>query len=208
MEPFTILKGIAAPYMRENVNTDLIIRVNRLLSLPRDALGPWAFEAARYHEDGTENPDFVLNKPAYRSASIMLGGPNFGCGSSREHAVWALWAFGIRAVVAPSFGDIFYSNCFQVGVLPVELPLDIVTELAAAAEELGAVGEFTVDLETQTLTSPTGRTFDFVTPPYHRTSLLKGLDSIGTTLLHEQEIAAFQNRDRAARPWVYRQENA
>ena len=145
MEPFTVLKGVAAPLMRQNVDTDVIIRIERLIEFGRKELGPYAFESWRYRPDGSENPDFLLNQEPYRNAKILLNGLNFGCGSSREGAVWALLCKGIRCVVAPSFGDIFFGNCFQNGVLPIILPLETVEGMADEARANPA-GEFTVDL--------------------------------------------------------------
>src|SRR5581483_5845068 len=147
MQAFTVLEGAAAPLMRTNINTDIIIRIERLRDFEGSQLGPYAFESWRYKRDGSEDPAFVLNKPPYREAKILIAGDNFACGSSREAAVWALQAFGIRAVIAPSFGPIFYSNCFQNGVLPVVLPARIVEELAAEVEATQGKGRVKVDLE-------------------------------------------------------------
>ena len=179
--------------------------INRLIGHKRGELGPYCFEAWRYALDGRENSEFVLNQPRYREAKVLLAGDNFGCGSSREHAVWSLADFGFRCIIAPSFGDIFYWNCFQNGVLPIRLPDDQVKELAA---EIEAAEEplVTVDLETQTIRMPSGREVTFKTDPERRDALLEGLDEIGMTLKLDAQIRAQQNRDRESRPWIYRRE--
>lgn len=202
MEPFRTLTGAAAPLMRQNVDTDVIIRIEPLISLERSALGPHALASWRYGPDGAELPDFVLNQAPYREAPILLAGENFGCGSSREGAVWALAGRGIRCVIAPGFGDIFYGNCFQNGVLPVTLPL---AEVDAMADEARADpgSAFTVDLGKSTVTMPSGRSVPFRIDPQRREMLLEGLDQIGLTRRREAEIAAFQARDRVLRPWIY-----
>ena len=202
-EKFTVLTGVAAPLLRHNIDTDVIIRIERLVGLPPDQLGPYALEALRFRADGSEDPDFVLNRPAYRDSSILLAGDNFGCGSSREHAVWALWGRGIRAVIAPSFGDIFFSNCFQSGMLPVTLPIETIREIAEEVEASPGNARVTVDLASREIISPTGRRIPFQIDSTRRQQLLAGLDEIGTTLLREPEIAAFQSRDGKNRPWIY-----
>ena len=157
MEKFTVLTAVAAPLLRPNINTDILIRIERLMYVPRGQLAKYCFEAWRYLPDGSEDPDFVLNKPAYRGAKILIGGPNFACGSSREAAVWSLWDFGFRCVIAPSFGDIFFNNCFQNGMLPIVLPADVVAELgeeAARAGEGANGAPFTIDLEQQLISRP------------------------------------------------------
>ena len=207
MQPFRILRGVAAPLMRQNVDTDVIIRVERLISLERDALGPWAFESWRYTPDGAERPDFLLNQEPYRTAPILLAADNFGCGSSREGAVWALAGQGIRCVVAPSFGDIFYGNCFQNGVLPVALPREEVDRMAEEARA-DPPGIWTVDLEAKAITTPAGRRIAFAIDPQRREMLLEGLDQIGLTRRREDEIDAFQARDRRERPWIYFERSA
>jgi len=199
MEKFTKMTGVAAPLMRANIDTDVVIRIERLINLEQSELGSYAFEAWRYLPDGGEAPDFVLNQPAYRNASILIAGRNFGCGSSREGAVWALAAIGMRAVIAPSFGPIFYNNCFQNGVLPVILDEDVVVGLADQADG----SRYGIDLEAQTITDPAGADISFEVPPLKREALLQGLDAIAATLLRESEIAAFQERDRLRRPWIY-----
>jgi 3-isopropylmalate/(R)-2-methylmalate dehydratase small subunit len=201
MDKFTVLKGLAAPLMLANVDTDAIIRMERLSRLDRGELGRWAFESLRYLPDGSENPQFLLNQPPWRSASILLAAENFGCGSSRETAVWALWELGVRCVIAPSFGDIFYGNCFQNAMLPVRLPAAEVESIAAEVKSGGR--EISVDLVAQHVVTASGRTFVFDIEPGRRKSLLEGLDAIGVTLTYAADIARFQARDRARRPWLY-----
>ncbi|MSO75795.1 MAG: 3-isopropylmalate dehydratase small subunit [Alphaproteobacteria bacterium] len=203
MTMFTVLEGVAAPLLRENVDTDTVIRIERLVSLEKVDLGHWAFETLRYRKDGSDNPDFVLNQPRYRGARILLAGRNFGCGSSREGAVHAILGMGIRCVIAPSFGDIFFSNCFQNGVLPIVLPQAEIDKLAEEARESAAGGAFAVDLEAQEIRTPGQRTVSFATDPNRRRALLQGLDPIATTLQRDGDIESFQQRDRQARPWIY-----
>jgi 3-isopropylmalate/(R)-2-methylmalate dehydratase small subunit len=198
--PFTVVSG-SAPYLpRANIDTDVIIRIERLTSLPKEQLGPYAMEALRYRADGSDDPDFILNRPRFRGAPILLAGDNFGCGSSREGAVWALQGIGVRCVVASSFGDIFYSNCFQNGVLPIRLPAPEVEALAAACAD-GA--PLTVDLERRVLIAPSGARTAFTIDPLRREALLHGLDDIGLTLRDEACIRAWQQADRAQRPWAW-----
>ena len=200
MPPLTVVSG-AAPYLpRANVDTDVIIRIDRLTSLPKEQLGLYAMEALRYRADGSDDPDFILNRPIFRGAPILLAGENFGCGSSREGAVWALQGIGVRCVVAPSFGDIFYSNCFQNGVLPIRLPAPEVEALAAACAD-GA--PLTVDLERRMLVAPSGAQTAFTIDPLRREALLHGLDDIGLTLRDDALIRAWQQADRAQRPWAW-----
>jgi len=201
MEKFTVLKGVAAPLMLANVDTDVIIRMERLSRLDRGELGPWAFESLRYLPDGSENPQFLLNQAPWRGARILLAAENFGCGSSRETAVWALWDMGVRCVIAPSFGDIFYGNCFQNGMLPLRLPAAEVEALAAEARS-GAT-EITVDLVERRVSTASGRAIAFDIEPGRRETLLEGLDAIGVTLTYAADIARFQTRDRIERPWLY-----
>jgi 3-isopropylmalate/(R)-2-methylmalate dehydratase small subunit len=203
MEAFTVLEGVAAPLLRPNINTDIIIRIERLRDYDGAALAPYAFESWRYRRDGSEDPAFVLNKPQYRDARIMIGGENFACGSSREAAVWALKAFGIRCVIAPSFGSIFYSNCFQNGVLPVVLPAKVVEEIAAEVEGTQGKGKVSIDLKRCVVTSPSGKETPFTVDALLREGMLEGLDQIALTRAREPQIAAFQARDRAAHPWLY-----
>ena len=203
MKAFTVLEGVAAPLLRPNINTDIIIRIERLRDLDRDELGPYAFESWRYRRDGTEDPAFVLNKPQYREARIMIGGENFACGSSREAAVWALQSFGIRCVIAPSFGPIFFTNCFQNGVLPVVVPAKVVDDLAAEVEATQGKGKVTIDLERCVVVSPSGKEAPFTIDALLRQAMLDGLDQIELTRAREPQIAAFQARDRASYPWIY-----
>ena len=201
MEKFTVLTAQAAPLLRANINTDVIIRIERLIYLPKEELGRYCFEAWRYLPDGSEAPDFVLNQPAYRQARILLAGENFACGSSREAAVWSMWAMGYRCVIAPSFGDIFFNNCFQNGLLPIVLPAPILADLAA--EAVAGVADFTVDLVRGEIVTPSGRRVPFEVDEARRQALLDGLDEIGMTLLRAGEISEFQAQDRADRPWIY-----
>jgi 3-isopropylmalate/(R)-2-methylmalate dehydratase small subunit len=202
MEKFTRLTGIAAPLMRPNIDTDVIIPIDDCVSVPRAEQGRCAFRAWRYLADGSDNPGFVLNRPPFCDAVILLAGINFGCGSSREPAVWALMGLGIRAIIAPSFGDIFYNNCFQNGVLPIMLPED--TARAIAAEVEAAPDEpMTVDLENCIITNARGLRISFSVDETRRCALLEGLDEIGMTLKREARIAAWQDSDRIRRPWVY-----
>ncbi|WP_405539370.1 3-isopropylmalate dehydratase small subunit [Streptomyces sp. NBC_00075] len=203
MERFTSLTAIAAPMLRQNVDTDLIIRIDRLIGSRRVDLGQFCLEALRYRPDGTNDPGFILNRTPYDRAEILLAGPNFGCGSSREPAVWALMDMGFRAVVAPSFGDIFHNNCFQNGLLPVVLPAPAIEVLAGDTAPDPARRLVTVDLLRQEVTSPGGRAYPFSVDPLQRQGLLEGLDSVGLTLRREDDIAAFQKRDRHERPWAY-----
>jgi 3-isopropylmalate/(R)-2-methylmalate dehydratase small subunit len=200
MQAFTKVVGPAAPLLRQNVDTDVIIRIERLTELKPANLGRHAFEVLRYRPDGSENPDFILNQPAFRNAPILIAGRNFGCGSSREAAVWALMGIGLRAVLAESFGDIFFSNCFQNGMLPVVLPGATIERLAQAAAG-GASVE--VDLVRNVVVAPDGEVIPFEVDPQRREALLEGLDEIGRTIKRNAEIDAWQQRDRAARPWVW-----
>jgi 3-isopropylmalate/(R)-2-methylmalate dehydratase small subunit len=199
MEPFVRVTGRAAPLLRPNVDTEVMIRVDRLIGAPPGGLGRWLFEAWRYDAEGRERPDFELNDPRFRGASVLLAGANFGCGSSREGAVWALRDYGFRAVVAPSFGDIFESNCFQNGILPVRLPQQ---EVDAIAAELDAGGELTVDLAECAVTTPSGRRVAFAISGERREALLEGLDEIGLTLRLDGAIRAYQARELQLRPWL------
>lgn len=200
MQPFTVVTG-AAPYLpRTNLDTDVIIRIEWLAELARDELGRYAMEALRYLPDGSEDASFILNQPAFRGAPFLLAGENFGCGSSREGAVWALQGIGVRCVIAPSFGDIFFSNCFQNGVLPIRLPAATVESLAGACSN-GA--PLRVDLMQCTLTTPTGAVISFSIDPMRREGLLNGLDDIGLTLKDDALICAWQQEDRRRRPWAW-----
>ena len=201
MQSFTTVSGAAAPLMRDNIDTDVIIRIERLTGTTRESMAEWAFEALRYQPDGSDNPDFVLNQPPFQHAPILVAGANFGCGSSREGAVWALMGMGLRCVVAPSFGDIFFNNCFQNGMLPVRLPPEDVARLAAACA--GGNARVTVDLHRQVVVFPHGEEVAFEIEALRRDAMLEGLDEIGLTLKHAAAIAAFQQRDRLARPFVW-----
>jgi 3-isopropylmalate/(R)-2-methylmalate dehydratase small subunit len=202
MDIFTTVTGPAVPLMRANIDTDVIIRIDRLTALPKDALGQHALESLRYRANGTADrqldPDCVLNDPRFAAAPILLAGANFGCGSSREGAVWALQGMGVRCVIAPSFGDIFFNNCFQNGVLPIRMAPTQVDALAALAAGGAAL---TVDLGQQLLHLPDGSVWTFHVEPLRRESLLQGLDEIGLTLQHMPAIDAWESADRAARPW-------
>lgn len=202
MEKFTRVTGIAAPLMRPNIDTDVIIPIDDCVSVPRAEQGRCAFRAWRYQADGSDNPDFVLNREPFRKPVILLAGINFGCGSSREPAVWALMGLGIRAIIAPSFGDIFYNNCFQNGVLAIMLPEETVRAIAAAAEA-APDSPMTVDLENCLITNARGMRFPFSLDEGRRSALLEGLDEIGMTLKREPRIASWQDSDRIRRPWIY-----
>ena len=204
MKPFIRLEATAAPFLRANVDTDQIIRIDRLIEHRRGELGPFCLEAQRFLADGSEDPSFAANSPRHRGAAILVAGENFGCGSSREHAVWALVDWGVKAVVAPSFGDIFYANSFQNGLLPVRLDATEVTAIAAELEHCESP-RMTVDLQACTLTTPAGRLLAFEVEPERRQALLAGLDDIGLTLRDAEAITAFWRRDEVAHPWIYRQ---
>ena len=202
--PFTKLTAIAAPIMRTNIDTDVIIRIERLVgNSVRGGLGKWAFGSLRYLPDGSENPEFILNREPYRQAEILITGPNFGCGSSREGAVWALQEMGIRAVIGSGFGDIFFANCFQNGILPIVVDKEIVDGLAAEVENTQGAGRIGIDLQEQTITSSSGKRHSFEIDPRRRTGLLEGLDEVSLTLQRDDEIRAFQASDRAERPWIH-----
>jgi 3-isopropylmalate/(R)-2-methylmalate dehydratase small subunit len=205
MEKFTVLTGVAAYLPKANVNTDILIRIERLMHVPRGQLARYCFEAWRYRPDGSDDPGFVLNQPAMRNAKILLAGPNFGCGSSREAAVWALWDMGFRCVIAPSFGDIFFNNCFQNGMLPIVLRADAIASLVPAAGQTSSQGPavLTVDLVRQMIVVPPDREVAFKVDAAKRRALLEGLDEIEMTLECESEISQFQQDDRARRPWIY-----
>jgi 3-isopropylmalate/(R)-2-methylmalate dehydratase small subunit len=201
MQPFTTLTGVAAPLPMANVDTDMIIPKQYLKTIKRTGLGKALFDELRTRPDGSENPDFVLNKPAYRNAKILVAGPNFGCGSSREHAPWALLDFGIRCVVAPSFADIFFNNCFKNGILPIALPQSEVDKLLDDAER-GANATLTIDLEKQEIRGPDGGVIHFEIDPFRKQCLLNGWDDIGLTLRHEKEISSFEAERRQSQPWM------
>ena len=203
MDKFTTLTGIAAPLPMINVDTDMIIPKQYLKTIKRTGLGKHLFDEMRYDASGKEIPQFVLNRPAYRKASILVAGENFGCGSSREHAPWALLDFGIRCVIAPSFADIFYNNCFKNGILPIVLPKEDVAKLLDDAER-GANAVITIDLEKQEITGPDGGRLSFQIDPFRKHCLLNGLDDIGLTLQKGAEIDGYEARQRAAQPWLWR----
>ena len=202
MERFNTLSGIAAPLPLVNVDTDMIIPKQHLKTIERSGLGQFLFDDDRYLPEGGENPDFVLNKPAYREAKILVAGANFGCGSSREHAPWALLDFGIRCLIAPSFADIFYNNCFKNGILPIRLA-DAEVALLMADAERGANATLTVDLAAQEITRPDGEVIAFDIDPFRKHCLLEGLDDIGLSLQKAGRIDDFEKRQKAAQPWLY-----
>jgi 3-isopropylmalate/(R)-2-methylmalate dehydratase small subunit len=200
MEKFTRLTGVAAPLPMVNVDTDMVIPKNYLKVTERTGLGKHLFAEMRFNADGSERPDFVLNRPAWRQAEILIVFENFGCGSSREHAPWALRDFGIRCVIAPSFADIFFNNCFKNGILPLVLPKAVCVELIDDAER-GANATLTIDLEAQALTRPDGERIAFEVEPSRRGRLLTGLDEIGSTVAKAHRIDAFEARVRRSQPW-------
>ena len=201
MEKFEKLSGIAAPMPLVNIDTDMIIPKVFLKTIKRSGLGVNLFDEMRYDRNGNEIADFVLNKPAYREAQILVAGDNFGCGSSREHAPWALADFGIKAVISTSFADIFYNNCFKNGILPIVLPQEAVDVLMADAEK-GANARMDVDLEAQTVTSSDGEVFRFEVDAFKKHCLLEGLDDIGLTMEKAASIDAFEAKAAQERPWV------
>src|SRR5664279_5056620 len=201
MEKFTTLEGVAAPMKVINVDTDMIIPKQYLKTIKRTGLGKGLFAEARYKDDGSENPDFVLNKSAYRNAKIMVAGDNFGCGSSREHAPWALLDFGIRCVISTSFGDIFYNNCFKNGILPIVVSPEDLAKLLDDAER-GANATLSVDLAAQEIRGPDGGVIWFEIDPFRKHCLLNGLDDIGLTLEKAAHIAAFEQKSTAERFWL------
>jgi 3-isopropylmalate/(R)-2-methylmalate dehydratase small subunit len=200
MKAFEVCTGHAAVIARDDIDTDLIVRIERISQLVRGQFQPWAFETLRYRADGSENPDFVLNQPAFRDARILVTGANFGCGSSREMAVWALDEFGIRCVIASSYGDIFYNNCLQNGVLPIRLATEQIHAIRPIAES-GA--ELTVDLHACLIHVPGLEPIAFGLPESQRSALLNGQDDVDLAVAREARVAAYQRDDRVARPWVY-----
>ncbi|MDE0384461.1 MAG: 3-isopropylmalate dehydratase small subunit [Defluviicoccus sp.] len=201
MEKFTTLEGIAAPFPMVNVDTDRIIPARFLKTIKKTGLGKNLFNELRYDEAGSEKPDFVLNKPAYREARILVAGDNFGCGSSREHAPWALVDFGIRCVIAPSFADIFNNNASKNGMLLIALPQETVDKLMEDADK-GGNARLSVDLEKQRIVRPDGETIDFDIDPFKKHCLLNGLDDIALTLQKDDKISAFEGARKAAQPWA------
>lgn len=205
MEPFTIHKGVAAALLHSNIDTDIIIPSREMKTVSKTGLSVGLFAGWRYSDvpSRTPNPTFVLNQPAYCNTSILLGGINFGCGSSREHAVWALKEYGIRAIIAPSFGAIFASNCVRNGLLPMVLPAEQISELAESTAADPQQYQLLIDLEACSLQNAQGRSYKFSLPSSQREMLLKGLDPIALTLERASQIDAFQQADRLVRPWVY-----
>jgi 3-isopropylmalate/(R)-2-methylmalate dehydratase small subunit len=201
MDKFTTLTGIAAPLPMVNIDTDMIIPKQYLKTIKRTGLGQFLFDEMRRDSAGKENPDFVLNREPYTKAEILVAGDNFGCGSSREHAPWALLDFGIRAVIAPSFADIFYNNCFKNGILPIKLPQEIVDQLTEDAK-LGGNARITVDLEKQEITRPNGEKIAFEVDAFRKHCLLNGLDDIGLTLQKDRKIAGYEEKLALSQPWI------
>ena len=203
MQPFISLTATAAPLPITNVDTDMIIPKQFLKTIKRTGLGKNLFDEMRYDEKGNEIPDFVLNKPAYRDAQILISGENFGCGSSREHAPWALLDFGIRCVIASSYADIFYNNCFKNGILPVVLPQEQVDRLMDVARN-GSNAKLTIDLEKQEITAPDGSKMAFDVESFRKHCLLNGLDDIGLTLEKAAQIDTFESKQKGHEPWLYK----
>lgn len=201
MDKFDKLTGVAAPMPITNVDTDMIIPKQFLKTIKRTGLGVNLFDEMRYKDDGSEVEDFVLNKPAYRDAKILVAGDNFGCGSSREHAPWALMDFGIRCIISTSFADIFYNNCFQNGILPIVLPKEDVDKLMDDAER-GSNAVVSIDLEAQEIKGPDGGTIKFDIDAFRKHCMLNGLDAIGLTMQQADAIDGFEGKDKAARSWV------
>jgi 3-isopropylmalate/(R)-2-methylmalate dehydratase small subunit len=201
MEKFTTLTGVAAPLDMINVDTDMIIPKQYLKTIKRTGLGSGLFSERRYNDDGSENPDFVLNKPAYRNSKILVAGDNFGCGSSREHAPWALMDFGIRCVISTSFGDIFYNNSFKNGILPIRVSPGDLEKLFEDAER-GANATLTIDLEKQEIRGPDGGVVHFDIDPHRKHCLLNGLDDIGLTMEKHEHITTHEAKSKEERPWL------
>jgi 3-isopropylmalate/(R)-2-methylmalate dehydratase small subunit len=201
MQKFTELTGIAAPMPLINIDTDMLIPKQFLKTIKRTGLGKHLFDEMRYDDNGQEKPDFVLNQPAYRAAEIIVAGDNFGCGSSREHAPWALLDYGIRCVIAPSFADIFFNNCFKNGILPIRLPQADVDKLMEDARN-GANARLTVDLQSQLITRPDGSVIAFDIDPFRKHCLLNGLDDIGLTLEKVSAIDSYEAKLKTSQPWL------
>lgn len=202
MDKFKTLHSVAVPMLRDNIDTDAILPVAYMKTIKSD-FGKDLFHNLRYKPDGSENPDFILNKPEYRKSQVIVAHNNFGCGSSRETAVWALLGYGIRAVVAESYGDIFYNNSFRMGLLPITLPRKELHQLGESVEKAQGKSSVLVDLESQTITGPDGTTYQFDIDATRKKILLEGLDGVGLTLLHADAIGEWQKKDRAKRPWVH-----
>lgn len=203
MEPCTQITGVAAPLFRADINTDAIIPMRWLVTATRDGLGRGLFSEWRFQADGSEAPAFVLNRTPFRAARILITGPNFGCGSSREHAPWALLDFGIRCIIAPGFASIFFENCLKNGILPVVLASSVVENLASWAEARGARAVLTADLVANEIRGDEGRIAAIELEASRRAALLQGWDEIDLTLAHADAIQAFQEQDRRQRPWVW-----
>jgi 3-isopropylmalate/(R)-2-methylmalate dehydratase small subunit len=201
MEKFTNMTGVAAPLAIDNIDTDMIIPKQYLKTIKRTGLGAGLFAEMRYNDDGSPNPDFVLNKPAYAKATILVAGDNFGCGSSREHAPWALLDFGIRCVISTDFADIFYNNCFKNGILPIKVSPEDLEKLMDDARR-GANATISIDLAKQEIRGPDGGVLPFEVDAFRKHCLIEGLDDIGLTMVEAPAIAAFEEKAKAARPWV------
>ena len=201
MEKFNKLEGVAAPLRVLNVDTDMIIPKQYLKTLKRTGLGKGLFSEMRYQDDGSDNPDFVLNKPAYKNAKIIVAEDNFGCGSSREHAPWALMDYGIKCVISTQFGDIFYNNCFKNGLLPIKVSPEDLEKLFDDADR-GSTATLSIDLEKQEIRGPDGGVVKFDIDPHRKHCMLNGLDDIGLTKLKADKIDRFEEKSKAARPWV------
>ena len=201
MDKFTTLTGVAAPLPITNIDTDMIIPKQYLKTIQRTGLGKGLFSEMRYNDDGSDNPDFVLNKPSYKGAQIIVAGDNFGCGSSREHAPWALLDFGIRCVISTSFGDIFYNNCFKNGILPIRVSQADLDKLFDDAER-GSNATLTIDLASQEIRGPDGGTVKFEIDPFRKHCLMNGLDDIGLTMEKKSSIAAYEKKAAEAQPWL------
>jgi len=202
MEKFTTLTGVAAPMNKINVDTDMIIPKQFLKTIQRAGLGKHLFDEMRYDREGNEIEDFVLNQPAYRGAQILVAGDNFGCGSSREHAPWALLDFGIRCVISTSFADIFYNNCFKNGILPIKVSKEDLAKLMDDAER-GANATLTIDLESQKITGPDGGEVAFEMDAFKKHCLLNGLDDVGLTMENKDKIEDFENQRKVSQPWLF-----
>ena len=201
MDKFTTLTGVAAPLEIDNIDTDMIIPKQYLKTIKRTGLGAGLFSEMRYNDDGSPNPDFVLNKPAYKNAKSLVAGGNFGCGSSREHAPWALLDFGIRSVISTDFADIFYNNCFKNGILPIRVSAEDLPKLMDDAQR-GANSTLTIDLEAQEIRGPDGGMVKFEIDPFRKHCLMEGLDDIGLTLVEAPAIDTFEKKAATARPWL------
>ena len=202
MEKFTKFTGVAAPMPIRNIDTDMIIPKQFLKTIKREGLGKNLFDEMRYLDDGSENPDFVLNKDAYRKAEIIVAGDNFGCGSSREHAPWALKDFGIKVIISTSFADIFYNNSFKNGMLPIRVDEETLGKLMDDAER-GANATLTIDLEAQTISGPDGGEVKFDIDPFRKHCLLEGLDDIGLTQQKADKIDSYEDKQKTSQPWLF-----